>query len=112
MDYVLYLLRALYRVKWWILLGTALITAIVYFRTGNLRGGYNVEATLYTGVVSGYGVEESTKVDWALAQNSMDNLINIIQAESTLKRVSLRLFSRILVKGSPDKDNEGITAAS
>ena len=106
MDYVLYLLRALYRVKWWILLGTALITAIVYFRTGNLRGGYNVEATLYTGVVSGYGVEESTKVDWALAQNSMDNLINIIQAESTLKRVSLRLFSRILVKGSPDKDNE------
>ena len=54
MDYVLYLLRALYRVKWWILLGTALITAIVYFRTGNLRGGYNVEATLYTGVVSGY----------------------------------------------------------
>ena len=112
MDYVLYLLRALYRVKWWILLGTALITAIVYFRTGNLKGGYNVEATLYTGVVSGYGVEESTKVDWALAQNSMDNLINIIQAESTLKRVSLRLFSRILVKGSPDKDNEGITAAS
>ena len=74
MDYVLYLLRALYRVKWWILLGTALITAIVYFRTGNLKGGYNVEATLYTGVVSGYGVEESTKVDWALAQNSMDNL--------------------------------------
>lgn len=71
-----------------------------------------MEATLYTGVVSGYGVEESTKVDWALAQNSMDNLINIIQAESTLKRVSLRLFSRILVKGSPDKDNEGITAAS
>ena len=38
MDYVLYLLRALYRVKWWILLGTALITAIVYFRTGNLKG--------------------------------------------------------------------------
>ncbi|MBY2898409.1 hypothetical protein K0E75_09565 [Bacteroides fragilis] len=112
MDYVLYLLRALYRVKWWILLGTALITAIVYFRTGNMKGGYNVEATLYTGVVSGYGIEESTKVDWALAQNSMDNLINIIQAESTLKRVSLRLFSRVLVKGNPDKDNEGITASS
>ncbi|THC82771.1 hypothetical protein E7X23_26520, partial [Bacteroides fragilis] len=44
---------------------------------------------------------------WALAQNSMDNLINIIQAESTLKRVSLRLFSRVLVKGDPNKDNEG-----
>ncbi|EXY90792.1 putative ATP synthase F1, delta subunit domain protein, partial [Bacteroides fragilis str. 3998T(B)3] len=41
----------------------------------------------------------------------MDNLINIIQAESTLKRVSLRLFSRVLVKGDPNKDNEGITSA-
>ena len=112
MDYVFYLLRSLYRVKWWILLGTALITAFVYFRIGRMQGGYNVESTLYTGVVSGYGIEETTKVDWALAQNSMDNLINILQSESTLKRVSLRLFSRVLVKGRPDKDNEGITASS
>lgn len=112
MDYVFYLLRSLYRVKWWILLGTALITAFVYFRIGRMQGGYNVESTLYTGVVSGYGIEEETKVDWALAQNSMDNLVNILQSESTLKRVSLRLFSRVLVKGRPDKDNEGITASS
>ncbi|MCE8548957.1 hypothetical protein DW228_17000 [Bacteroides fragilis] len=112
MDYVFYLLRSLYRVKWWILLGTTLITAFVYFRIGRMQGGYNVESTLYTGVVSGYGIEETTKVDWALAQNSMDNLINILQSESTLKRVSLRLFSRVLVKGRPDKDNEGITASS
>lgn len=112
MDYVFYLLRSLYRVKWWILLGTAIITAFVYFRVGRMQGGYNVESTLYTGVVSGYGIEEETKVDWALAQNSMDNLINILQSESTLKRVSLRLFSRVLVKGNPDKDNEGITASS
>ena len=111
MDYILYLFRSLYRVKWWILLGTLIISAIAYYLTGNMKGGYNVEATLYTGVVSGYSIEENTKVDWALAQNSMDNLINIIQAESTLKRVSLRLFSRVLVKGDPNKDNEGITSA-
>ena len=111
MDYILYLFRSLYRVKWWILLGTLIISAIAYYLTGNMKGGYNVEVTLYTGVVSGYSIEENTKVDWALAQNSMDNLINIIQAESTLKRVSLRLFSRVLVKGDPNKDNEGITSA-
>ena len=111
MDYILYLFRSLYRVKWWILLGTLIISAIAYYLTGNMKGGYNVEATLYTVVVSGYTIEENTKVDWALAQNSMDNLVNIIQAESTLKRVSLRLFSRVLVKGDPNKDNEGITSA-
>lgn len=47
MDYVFYLLRSLYRVKWWILLGTALITTFVYFRIGRMQGDYNVESTLY-----------------------------------------------------------------
>lgn len=48
MDYILYLFRSLYRVKWWILLGTLIISAIAYYLTGNMKGGYNVEATLYT----------------------------------------------------------------
>lgn len=113
MDYILYFLRALSRKLGWILLGTALITLLVYLKTANMRGTYDVETTLYTGVVSGYGIEaNNTGVNWALAQNAIDNLINIIQSESTLKRVSIRLFSRILVKGSPDKDQNGITAGS
>lgn len=78
-----------------------------------MRGSYNVEATLYTGVVSGYGIEENNAgVNWAIAQNAIDNLINIIQSESTLKRVSMRLFARILVKGDPNKDQNEITSAS
>ena len=42
----------------------------------------------------------------------IDNLIHIIESESTLKRVSMRLFARVLVKGSPDRDQNEITAAS
>ena len=90
MDYILYIFRALYRKRWWIILGTALFTTIVIHKTKGMRGSYNVEATLYTGVVSGYGIEENnTGVNWAIAQNAIDNLINIIQSESTLKRVSM-----------------------
>lgn len=113
MDYILYLFRSLYRVRWWVILGTVLITALVYFKTKSMRGSYEVETTLYTGVVSGYTIEESsTGINYALAQNAIDNLINIIQAESTLRRVSIRLFSRILVEGSPDKNQNEITSAS
>ncbi|WP_320908159.1 MULTISPECIES: hypothetical protein [Bacteroides] len=113
MDYILYIFRALYRKRWWIILGTALFTTIVIHKTKGMRGSYNVEATLYTGVVSGYGIEENnTGVNWAIAQNAIDNLINIIQSESTLKRVSMRLFARILVKGDPNKDQNEITSAS
>lgn len=57
-----------------------------------------MKATLYTGVASGYNLESDKRTDWATVQNSMDNLISIMQAESTLKRVSLRLFARILIK--------------
>lgn len=112
MDYILYLLRALYRKFWWIMLGTALVTAFIIYKTKGMQGNYNVEATLYTGVVSGYGIEENNAgVNWAIAQNAIDNIINIIESENTLERVSMRLFARVLVKGSPDKNQNEITVA-
>ena len=113
MDYILYLLRPLWRVRWWIIIGTLIITPFVYYRAGNAHKTYNVDTTLYTGVISGYGVEDNAiAANWAMAQNAIDNLINIIRSESTLKRVSMRLFSRILVQGDPEKDQNGITSSS
>ena len=113
MDYILYRLRPLWRVRWWIIIGTLIITTFVYYRAGNAHKTYNVDTTLYTGVISGYGVEDNAiAANWAMAQNAIDNLINIIRSESTLKRVSMRLFSRILVQGDPEKDQNGITSSS
>lgn len=114
MEYILYIGRFLYRIRWWLLLGTAIITATTwYFAKLMMNKTYNVEATLYTGVTSGYGIEGGdNKVDWATAQNAMDNLITIIKAESTLQRVSMRLYARSLIKGDPKNDNEFITAAN
>lgn len=114
MEYILYICRFLYRIRWWLLIGTAIITFTVYhFGRRMLGRTYYVEATLYTGAASGYNIEGgNNKVDWATAQNTMDNLMNIIKAESTLKRVSMRLYARILIKGNPEKDNEFITAGN
>lgn len=113
MEYVRYLFRFLYRIRWWLIIGTALVTAIAIFLTNSLSKTYNVSATLYTGIVSGYSIEETGgKTDWAATQNAMDNLINIIKAESTLKRVSIRLFARVLIEGNSKQDNGHITATS
>lgn len=113
MEYILYLSRFLFRIRWWLLVGTTLVTLAAYLLTANLSKTYNVEATLYTGVMSGYSIEENGGgVDWVAAQNAMDNLINIIKAESTLKRVSLRLFARVLVYGNPTRDSNDVTASS
>lgn len=114
MEYILYLSRFLYRIRWWLLIGTAVITLAAYLITEKMSKSYNVEATLYTGVMSGYSIEEgnSGKQDWASAQNAMDNLINIIKAESTLKRVSIRLFARVLINGNAEQTTNNITADS
>ena len=114
MEYILYISRFLYRIRWWLLIGTIIITFTAY-RLGKRMIGktYYVEATLYTGVASGYDIEGGgSKVDWATAQNAMDNLLSIIKAESTLQRVSMRLYARSLIKGNPNEDNEYIKASN
>lgn len=112
MEYILYFFRFLYRIRWWLLVGTGIITILVYYATRNLPRTYNVEATVYTGVVSGYTIEGTGNTDWAATTNAMDNLINIIRAESTLKKVSYRLYARNMINGDPEKDNTFLKASS
>lgn len=112
MNFIISAIRTLFRHRWLILIGTFIFTLLVFYYTRHMRGGYDVKATLYTGVASGYNLESDKRTDWATVQNSMDNLISIMQAESTLKRVFLRLFSRVLIQGNPDKDTDIITSSS
>lgn len=112
MEYILYFFRFLYRVRWWLICGTILITLLVLFATRNMRRTYKVEATIYTGIVSGYSIEGSGNLDWAATNNAIDNLINIMRAESTLKRVSYRLYARNMINGNLEKDNHFLTAAN
>lgn len=112
MDYILYFFRFLYRIRWWLLIGTAAITLLVILAVWDMRGQYKVKATLYTGIISGYSLEGSGNTDWGAASNAMDNLINIMRAESTLKRVSYRLYARNMINGNLEKDNPYLTAAS
>ena len=109
MNFIISIIRTLFRHRWLILVGTAIFTLLVFYYTRHMQGGYDVKATLYTGVASGYNLESDKRTDWATVQNSMDNLISIMQAESTLKRVFLRLFARVLIQGNPDNDNDGVT---
>ncbi|WP_321480098.1 hypothetical protein [uncultured Bacteroides sp.] len=113
MEYVLYLSRFLYRIRWWVIIGTTVVTIAVIFATRNMAKKYHVEATLYTGVVSGYSIEsDNGGPNWAATNNEMDNMVNIIKAENTLKRVSYRLYARNMIHGNLKHDNEYITAAS
>lgn len=112
MNFIKPIIRTLFHNRWRILIGTLLATLVTMYFTRHMRGAYDVRATLYTGVASGYNLESDKRTDWALVQNSMDNLISIIQAESTLRKVSLHLFVRTLLQGNAKNNSNGITMAS
>lgn len=113
MKYLLYAFRFLYRIRWWLIFAPIIITILVIYISRNLSRTYEVRATVYTGIVSGYTIEgESGISDYIGVSNAMDNLINIIQAENTLKRVSYRLYALNMVHGDLSKDNQYITASS
>ena len=97
MEYILYISRFLYRIRWWLLIGTAIITfAVYYFGKRMIGKTYNVEATLYTGAASGYNLEGgNNKVDGATTQNTKYKQINRSKNESTHRHQSQQLQQNI-----------------
>ena len=112
MEYLLYIFRFLYRIRFWVIIGSTLVTLAVIYATRNIIRTYTVESTVFTGEQSGYSLEgELLGSTIKAGNNTVDNFINIILAETTLKRVSYRLYARNMIHGDLNRDNEYITAA-
>lgn len=111
-TYIAYLLKFLYRIKWWLILCPLLVALLVYLFMGRMSRSYRSTTTIYTGVVSGYNLEngEATRQDWNLINNAMDNLINIILSQSTLHNVSMRLYAMNMTHGDAQQDNNYLLA--
>ena len=107
MNYIAYTARFLYRIKWWLILAPTVVALAVFFKMGAQPRNYKSMTTVYTGIVSGYDITttEGTRQDWNIINNAMDNLINIILSQSTLKNVSMRLYAQGLTHLDPDNDN-------
>jgi len=114
MEFLHYIFRFLYRIRWWLLIAPILVALVVVFYTRNLERSFPVEMTIYTGIVSGYAMEtgETNVQSSTVVNNTIDNIINIILSKETLREVSLHLYARHMIYGNPDEDNEYISAAN
>ncbi|MEG2365508.1 MAG: exopolysaccharide biosynthesis protein [Alistipes sp.] len=112
MKLIAYIFRFLFRIKWWLILLPILVAFAVYFKMGSVPRIYKSQSVIFTGVVSGYDIETDAamKQDWNMINNAVDNLINIIKAQTTLRGVSMRLYAQHMVHGDPNKDNKYIKA--
>ena len=69
--------------------------------------------SIYTGIVSGNSIgSDGGTVNSTVINNTIDNIINIIQSKDILREVSLHLYAQHMIYGDPAKDNEYISAAN
>jgi len=107
MEYLSYILKFFYRIRWWLVIVPILLTILAIYATKNMGRTYDTSTTVYTGLISGYTIEASSGATVNLTQQSttLDNILNIITSESTLKDVSLRLYAQNMMHGNPNNDN-------
>lgn len=107
MDIIKNLLRLLYRIRWYLIIIPMIVVIIVWFLTRKQDSLYNVDTTIYTGIISGYSIEGSVSRN---STTNMANLLLIIRTEKTIRNVSLRLLALCLMNGSEEYDSPYITA--
>ena len=109
MDTFRYLIRFLYKIRWYLAILPLIALVISWFMTRNMERVYDTNTTIYTGMITGYNMEGTGSVG-GNSQTNINNLMLIITTDNTIHEVSLRLFARCMMYGNPNKDNNYITA--
>lgn len=107
MNIVQFLASFFYRIRYWLLWGSLLVTALVIYFTQFLPYSYTVNSSLYAGVTNSTNLDGSQLIN---INSTFDNIINIGKSKNTLAKVSVRLLATSLVYGDEWKDNMYIQA--
>lgn len=109
MDIFRYIVRFLYKIRWYLVILPVIALIIAWFLTRNLERIYDANTTIYTGMITGYSIEGNGSAG-GNGQANITNLMLIIQTDATLHETALRLFARCMLYGNPNKDNNYISA--
>lgn len=110
MDLFRYLVRFLYKIRWYLVILPMIAMIIAWFSTRNMDRTYDAKTTIYTGMITGYNIEGGTGTAGGNQQTNIANLMLIIQTDNTIHEVALRLFARCMMYGNRSKDNNYISA--
>ena len=104
MDLFRYFIRFLYKIRWYLI-----ILPIISLIVANMEHIYDTNTTIYTGMITGYNLEGTGSVG-GNSQTNITNLMLIVTTDNTIHEVALRLFSRCMMYGNSNKDNNYISA--
>ena len=109
MDTFRYLIRFLYKIRWYLVILPLIALIVAWFLTRDMERVYDTNTTIYTGMITGYNMEGTGTVG-GNSQINITNLMLIITTDNTIHEVALRLFARCMMYGNPNKDNNYISA--
>ena len=110
MDLFRYIVRFLYKIRWYLVILPLIALVVAWFMTRDMERVYDANTTIYTGMITGYNLEGGTGAAGGQSQTNITNLMLIITTDNTIREVSLRLFGRCMMYGNPNKDNNYISA--
>lgn len=99
---IIYFIKLLQRHILLLILVPLIIAIVVFLLTRKSQWSYSSETTIYTGVTSGYSVQQQATVDFMATAASFDNLINLIKSRQTLEEVSVSLLAQHLLLDHAD----------
>ena len=110
MDLFRYIVRFLYKIRWYLIILPLIALIVAWFSTRHMEQVYDVNTTIYTGMITAYNLEGGSGVAGGQTQTNMANLMLMVTTDNTIHEVALRLFARCMMYGNPNKDNNYISA--
>ena len=110
MDLFRYIVRFLYKIRWYLIILPLIALIVAWFATRNMERVYDANTTIYTGMITGYNLEGGTGAAGGNSQTNITNLMLLMTTDVTIHEVSLRLFARCMMYGNPSKDNNYISS--
>ena len=110
MDLFRYIVRFLYKIRWYLIILPLIALIVAWFLTRNMDRVYDTNTTIYTGMITGYNIEGGIGTAGGQSQTNITNLMLLITTDATIHEVSLRLFARCMMYGNPNKDNNYISS--
>ena len=110
MDLFRYIVRFLYKIRWYLIILPLIALIVAWFLTRHMERVYDANTTIYTGMITAYNLEGGSGIAGGNTQTNMANLMLMITTDNTIHEVALRLFARCMMYGNPNKDNNYISA--
>ena len=110
MDLFRYIVRFLYKIRWYLVILPLIALIVAWFLTRHMERIYDANTTIYTGMITGYNLEGGVGIAGGQTQTNMTNLMIMITTDNVIHEVALRLFGRCMMYGNPNKDNNYISS--